>query len=295
MKNILIIMTFTALISCNRQKPYQSKYDLSYQKGDNVCVLRFKDQNEICFIDGYDPAISPDGHRLAYTKSNRPGEEFLRYIVVIDLDSKKEIKLNVNNDNYYGATWSPDNSHIAFNIFMNDHWRIGLIKSDNSGLSIIGADTDTDLFEPTWTSDSKFIVVHDMDSIFKYDLKGNIVKTIDIYETFGRDYYMTSFTRFIFTPDNRFIIFNCGTDEIMKNDVGPLEAIFTYNTKSKEILRLTPRSIYAFDLNTGDDRSVIFAGSGENDSLSNIYRVDLAGKNLGLIHNNGSRPTMSKE
>jgi hypothetical protein len=113
--------------------------------------------------------------------------------------------------------------------------------------------------------------------------------------TFGENYYMTSNARFFFTSDNRFIIFNCGSDDTWKNFLGPVEAVFVYDTRSKEISRLSPKGMYAFDLNIENDESVIFAGSTENENHSNIYRVNLASKNLELIIKNGTRPTMRKK
>lgn len=291
----LLLAALQILISCNGQESKHSKYDLSYQKNTDVCVLRLLNNKELCFKDGYDPAISPDGQRLAYTKSVNSGNDFIRYIVVVDLDSKIETKLNVNNSNYFGASWSPDNSYIAFSIYLNYNWQIGYIKSDNSELSIITANSDLGLFQPTWTSDSKYIVTHNMETVFRYDLKGNIVDAMDISRTFTDNSYMSSNSKFIFTSDDRFIIFNSGTDETMKDLEGPVEAIFAYDTKSKEIARLTPKGMFASDLNIESDQSIIFTGSTENENQNNIYRVDINSKKMELIIENGTRPTMSKK
>jgi len=131
-----------------------------------------------------------------------------------------------------------------------------------------------------------------METIFKYDLKGNIVDTIDIKRTFGENYYMSSSTKFLFTSDSRFIIFNSGIDETMKDEEGPVEVIFAYDTKSKGITRLSPKGMFAFDLNIESDQSAIFSGSKENEKQNNIYRVDLISKKVELIIKNGTRPTM---
>lgn len=293
MKHSLIFLALIVLISCGGQESNKDKYDISFQRENDVCVQRFADGKVLKFKDGFDPAISPDGNKLAYTKSKDFEEGFIRYIVVVDLKTNQETKLNVNNDNYYGASWSPDNSLIAFNIFVENNWSVGLINSDNTGFKLIKANSDMGLFEPTWSSDSKHIIAHNMQKIYKFDLGGDVVDSIDISREIGENYYTSSASKFLFTSDNRYLVFNCDTDEIMEDVDGPVSALFVYDTKNKATTRLSPKGMFAFDPNLKSDNSVIFCGFKEK--TYNIYSVDLITKKIELIIKDATRPTISKK
>jgi dipeptidyl aminopeptidase/acylaminoacyl peptidase len=271
------------------------KYDLAYQAGRDIKVLQYKNKKELFFRDGSNPALSPDGNKLAYTKSEDSGKGFIRYIVIVDLYTKSEIKLNVPNSNYYGASWSPDNSYIAFNILVNNIWQIGIINYDNSGFRIINGTTNFGLFSPTWTSDSKRIISHNLSTIYNFDLNGKLIDTIDIHNTLGENYFMSSNTRFIFTSENKLIVFSCDINETMKNVDGPLEAVFSYNTITKKITRLSPIGMDASDLDIEKDSNVMFSGSRESEKYKSIYRVNLASYKMGLVVKNGMSPSPRKK
>jgi Tol biopolymer transport system component len=287
MKQILSLLIIAMPFFCGGQNLAKTKYDLAYQNGSEICVLSFGDKKELRFDNVYDPALSPDGLKLAYTKSIQDK----RWIVVVDLNTKVETKLNVNNNNYYGASWSPDNKYIAFNIFMSpSKWQIAIIKSDNSETKIFNTNSGLGVYQPTWSPDSKNIFAHN-ESIYKYDLSGKLLDSISIREIFG-SYYFSSNSKFLYTSDNRHIIFNCGINEFMKGVDGPVEVIFSYDTETKNIKKLSPQKMYATDPQIESDSTIIFAGSKEGER-SNIYRFNFLNNHLELIIKNGKRPTAS--
>ena len=286
------------MISCKGQVMKKEKYDMAYKRDRDVYLLNLTDKKEFCIKDGSDPAISPDGLKVAYTKSTKPGTDLIRYIMLVDLDTKSETKLNIKNNNYYGASWSPDNNFIAFEILIDDIWKVGFIKSNNSELRIITPNSGIGLFSPTWSSDSKYIYAHNLTKLFKYDLNCNLIDSIDIQKTFSENYYISGGTKFLFTSDNNYIIFNCGnngTDKEMKNDEGQVEAIYVYNIKTKEIDRLSPIGMLVGYLANESDTSVLFSGFSENEKTDNIYRINLLTKHLELIIKDGNNPTIRKK
>jgi TolB protein len=293
MKNFLTSFLLLIFFSCHGQESKNLKYDLAFQRDNETIVLRFFDKKELSFKDSSDPALSPDGSKIAYTKNGSEYDNFNRIIVVTDLQTGSETKLNVTDINYYGASWSPDNSHISFNIMVNGRWQIGLIKSDNTEFSTLQTNSGNGLFSPTWTADAKFIICHDMNTIYKFNLSGQVVDKINIKNTLGESYMMSSGTKFIETSDNKNIIFNCGINESMKGVFGPVEAIFIYNIITKEIQRLTPKGVYAVDLSSFNDSTFLFTGSKEEESLDCIYQVNIKTKKIALKIKNGMRPSMS--
>jgi len=134
-----------------------------------------------------------------------------------------------------------------------------------------------------------------MQKIYKFDLSGNVVDSIDISGEIGVNYYPSSASKFLFTSNNRYIVFNCGTDETMEGIDGPVEAIFIFDTKNQAVNRISPKGMFAFEPNIESDDSIIFCGLKEVTELNNIYRIDLTTQKLELIIKDATRPTMSKK
>lgn len=296
MRQLLSFVILLISLFCSGQDSARIKYDLAYQKDNIIYVLKFKDKKELHLTGGADPAISPDGLRLAYTKSNGSGRnDFKRFIIVVDLNTKVGTELKIFNNNYYGASWSPDSKYIAFNIWVTPpKWQIGIINLENSEVKIFNTNSKLGIYQPTWASDGRSIFAHDLSKIFKYDLSGKLIDSISIQSTFGDKYYTTSSTKFLYTSDNKIIIFNCGTNEFMEGVDGPVEAIFAYYIKTKSIIRLSPQKMYASDPEIESDGNVIFSGSKEYEKSTNIYRFDFLRNQLNMIIENGRRPTTCK-
>lgn len=287
---ILLISFF-----CSGQDSAKIKYDLAYQKDKVICVLNFKNSKELNLTGGFDPAISPDGLKLAYTKSIASGSnDFKRFIIVVDLNTKEETELKIFNNNYYGASWSPDCKYIAFNIWVTAKWHVGIINLENSEVKIFNNNLKGGIYKPTWSSDGRSIFAQDLSKIFKFDLSGKLLDSISIQSTFGDKYYTSSDTKFLFTS-GKFIIFNCGINEFMEGVDGPVEAIYAYDIKTKNTIKVSPPKMYASDPEIESDGNVIFSGSKENDKSANIYRFDFQRNQLKMIIENGRRATTSKK
>lgn len=292
MKRISILLILMVLFTnCKSQSEY---FDLAFQDGNNSCVIQNDLKKKQCFSNAINPCLSTDGKQLAITKPSGNNNNYSRYISIINLKTKKETKLNVNNNNYYGPMWSPDNNYIAFNILINNSWTIGLIKSDNTDFKTV--EIESDLFSPTWLSGNEFFLAQNNGSmIYKFDLKCKLVDSIDIQKIIGENYFITSSSKFLYTSDNQFIVFNCDINESLKNVDGPLQAIFSFNIASKTIVRLSPKGMFAADPFVETDNNILFAGSLENENYKKVYRTDLSGKHLQMIIENGINPTSRKK
>ena len=269
-----------ASVIVSAMKKYQSLdmkrggFDLAFQRGTDVCVTGPGPDNELCFQNANDPCISPDGLKLAFTKSTDTKKDFIRYIKVVDLIKKTETTLNVQNSNYFGGIWSPDNQYLAFSIFLNGSWRLGLIRSDNTGFTVLGDDMKTGLFSPSWMPDSKYIIAHNMNAIFRFDLKGRLADTIDIAGFTDRS-FLSSSTRFVYTSDSKQIVFNAGTDETIEGVDGPADAIFVYNTGSKKCNRISPAGMYCTDIWIDHQDTVYFSGFTDKRVIKKIYKTGI--------------------
>jgi len=60
MKHLLMFLALIVLIFCSGQESNKDKYDISFQRENEVYVQCFSDNKELKFKDGFDLAISPD-------------------------------------------------------------------------------------------------------------------------------------------------------------------------------------------------------------------------------------------
>jgi len=256
---------------------------------DTVIYSKFGHDTEKQILVGYDPCISSDRKRLTFLKYGRKARE----IFLIDLEKMKEVRLKVESDNFYGAVWSPDGKYIAFNIWDDGDWAIGVIKSDNTGFRKIKGSPGYGLYEPTWSPDSKSIIAHSLMDIFEFDLTGAELQKINVSKTFGDEIALSSDSRFWMSKDKSSFFFNAGVDEGMEGVEGPVYAVMYFNMRTKESVRISPEKMYASDLYVVGENKLVFSGSKEKERQSNIYSYDFELRKLTPIIENGTKPSGS--
>ncbi|MBS1502123.1 MAG: PD40 domain-containing protein [Bacteroidetes bacterium] len=280
MKKILLFLWIALALKVSAQS---KSFDYCYSGKGNF-VYSVADQKAYPILSGVsatDLCISPDGMKVAYTTNTKDG----RQIGVIDLNSKHKTTLNTQSNNCYGPVWSPDGKYIAYNVF-NDQtskWSIAIIGTAPGSLPQVLTGKLTECYMPAWTSDSRNVVVQDMNAVYRFDLPGNIVATINIPappKTFGA----SSSDRFIFTADNKKMVFTLEADEPGFND-GPPDAVFVYDMDSRTTLRLSPKGYWAEGVWLNGGR-VLFTGGTVKSKAENIYTVGLDGKNLKILFRN---------
>ena len=262
-------------------------YALAYQDGEKIVATSIDTMKQISFGGATDPAISPDGNKLAYTLSDSAGH---RSIWIADMENKSQGQLVVSNNNYYQAMWSADGSTIAFNIFNNKSlWKIGIIKADNTGYIMLDSASKINVYAPTWKNE-KEIVGQDLTNLYTFDISGKLIDTKSIASLIGKDFTIASSNRFFYSKDGKRLIFNAGNTDVLDGLTGPAEAIYILDLASKKIDRISPKGInvpYVFV--TADDR-IFYTGAEKPFTQSKIYVSDLSG-NSKVVVDKGSNPT----
>ena len=262
-------------------------FALAYQDGDKIVATSIDTMKQISFGGATDPAISPDGNKLAYTLSDSAGN---RSIWIADMENKSQGKSQVNSNNYYQAMWSPDGAAIAFNIFNSKNlWKIGVIKTDNSGYVMLDSASKINVYAPTWKNE-KEIVGQDLTKLYTFDCTGKLTDTKLIADLIGKEFSIASSNRFFYTKDGAKLIFNAGNTDILDGLTGPSEAVYALDLASKKVQRISPKGInvpYVFL--TADDR-IFYSGAEKPFTQSKIYVSDLEG-NIKTIVDKGNNPT----
>ncbi len=97
--------------------------------------------------EGHDPAISPDGKRLAYVLKGQ-----LWLLSLNDAKAKPEQLLQTRGS-AANLRWSPDGSRLAFVSDRGDHSFVGLYSAASGSVTYLDPSTDLDS-RPVWSPDS---------------------------------------------------------------------------------------------------------------------------------------------
>lgn len=295
----LIIPFLSLLIACNNNttenqgttqgaaSPANRKFSLAYRNGDEIVVTSIDTMKQISFNGATDPAISPDGTKLAYTISDSAGH---RSIWVADLERKEQAQLPVANDNFYQAMWSPSGDKIAFSIFNKDNrWKAGVMNTDHSGYRMLDSTSVIDLYSPTWKNENE-LIGHDLINLYTLDLSGKVTHSQPLESLIGKDLSLSSSSRFFYTKDGKNLIFNAGNMDIVENPVGPNEAVYVLDLASKKISRISPEGFNAPYVYVTADDEIFYSASRTTDSNFKIYAGDLKG-NVKVVVEKGMSPT----
>ncbi|WP_407426805.1 TolB family protein [Arcticibacter sp.] len=297
----LSIPFLSLLIACNNNKTNENnstdslttaslsskEFALAYRDGDNIVVTSIDTMKQVSFGGATDPAISPDGKKLAYTISDSAGH---RSIWVADLEHKTQAQLPVDNDNYYQAMWSPGGNKIAFSIFDKENrWKVGVMNTDHSGYQILDSKSPIDVYSPTWKNEQE-LVGHDLTNLYTLDLSGKVIDTQPLADLIGKELSLSSSNRFFYTKDGKKLIFNAGNPDVVKNGAGPNEAVYVLDLMSKETSRISPEGFNVPSLYVTADDQIFYSASKTSDSIFKIYTADLGGT-IRLIVEKGMSPT----
>ena len=299
---VSILIPFVAIItSCSNNKSEEENakavldtvslssknFALAYQDEDKIVATSIDTMKQISFGGATDPAISPDGNKLAYTLSDSAGN---RSIWIADMENKSQGKLQVNSNNYYQAMWSADGGAIAFNIFNSKNlWKIGVIKTNNSGYVMLDSASKINVYAPTWKNE-KEIVGQDLTKLYTFDRTGKLIDTKLIADLIGNEFSIASSNHFFYTKDGAKLIFNAGNTDVLDGLTGPSEAVYILDLASKKVQRISPKGInvpYVFL--TADDR-IFYSGAEKPFTQSKIYVSDLDG-NIKTVVDKGNNPT----
>jgi len=111
-------------------------------------------------------------------------------------------------------------------------------------------------------------------------MTGNIIQQLDL-KIFNLSDGTTSADNFIFTTDNKKIVYGTTVDE-PGGDEGPPSAVFVYDMTTKTTKRLSPKG---YDTGTLiiKGNAVLFTGSKVQSPVLNIYSVNLDGTNFKVL------------
>lgn len=288
-RRLIISITYLATFLNISFSQVPTRFDYCYENKKGICVYSKKFKKEIVTpIKGSWASLSPNGTEITYTQSLKNGD---RNICIYSLNNSKNTILSVNSSHCYGSVWSPDGQYIAYNVLydrnMNENWGISIIDSGNH--QPIDVAFSKGFYSPSWTSDGKKILTHDMNTVFLFNLNGEIDTTYKIKEFGG-----SSAEECILTPDNEKIVFDATVDEPDSWHFGERpSAIFVYDIKSQKTIRISPVGYCCLSPHL-DGNKIYFECLTPNSLIRNICSMDVDGKNFRIEFRDCSSFSISK-
>lgn len=196
-----------------------------------------------------DPALSPDGGRLAFTRTDTSGS---KNVFIKLLNSEQSLQLTNSRLYEFAPAWSPDGSRIAFARFFEGLFAVPSLGGPEVKLTDIGRGSYPEL---DWSPDGNHIVFSDRPSasdpyrLYMLDLAThNKHMVTEPGNPFRDDYYPR------YSPDGNRIAFLRGTQH--SND------IYVYDLRERKTVRVTQDNLDVEGFSwTNDGRSIIFSSN----------------------------------
>ncbi|MBS1564321.1 MAG: PD40 domain-containing protein [Bacteroidetes bacterium] len=267
--------------------PPVKAYDYCYRSDNGIFLYSLADKQETrLLLNGNDVRLSPEGTHIAYTDAGAPDLE--RRIGMMDLADKKLIVMDSGCHNCYGPVWSPDGNYLAYNAFIDGSWSIKCVDKDNRHPVVIAraSNGQTGFFSPSWSSDSKRILVQDMSTVYMFDVNGALVRSIPMSEI-DTGLSVSSSSVFLLSDKGDKLIFD--NDMVEETGIsGPLTAIFSYDLNAGKLTRASPKGYDCFHPVLKGD-TLFFGGikmPAPQRAKPNIYSTDLNGQHFQMVFKN---------
>lgn len=245
-------------------------------------------------VEGVDPAISPDGSKLAYTKMDSAGN---RAIAVVDAaGGQGRVLPGIPGDNNYGPVWSPDGKFIYFNHFKDSDWTIGRVNAEGGDFRIIYDKSVAFAVFP----DGQKLLCNDMEKFFVLTLDGDKATAGPALPVDPKFEGTSIPCRIDVSPDAATALFEMlvGADaEPSKFDGMPPSSVWQINLANGSITRMTPKGMNAmYPAWLPDGRSFLFSTYPPTGTKTEIFRIDAtAGSKPRVIAENADQPTVARD
>lgn len=243
---------------------------------------------------GTDPAISPDGKKIAFTQSDDAGD---RRIAIADVTTGAvTVVKGIPGKNEFMPVWSSDGKQLYFNHFLESEWALASVDAEGGNFRLVleKGSRQAGTFGPF--PGGKEWLCHDLESFFVLKLEDqNKVTLADIAKTGALSLSMPG--HLDVSPDGKSALFERSVEEDVKpDDEGPPSAVFLIDLSSGKTKRLTPKGANANCpawLPGGKD--YLFSGFDPESSSSTICRAPLDGSTPPVILLKGaSHPTVAR-
>lgn len=279
-----VLLSLAAFLAAVTISPAQIAYE-----SDGWICLATEGAKPKKLVKGVYPAFAPDGSAIAYNTEEENGG---RHIAIYDVTAgKSTVVPNIPGDNSFGPSWSADGRKLAFQIFKNDHWDVGIIGVDGSGFTRLPVGKE--VWSPSWAPDGQSLYAHDMEAIYQISLAGKILRTWPV-SLFGSQASMSSGSSLAVSPDGKFLLLEIDGDEAVniKDWDGPPPALWTIELETGARQRIGSLGLLAWSGCWESVSRIICTGATEKKPKPAVYRITLPDGSFSLVLPNAMNPTV---
>jgi len=293
---LLSALLMLALDASLSEEPGPAQRRIVFARDSTIWTANLDGTKVRKLVKGTDPCISPDGTKVAFTMSPSGGKVLLRYIAVADIATgAAQIFKATPSNNAFGPVWSPDGSQILFEIFVENHWRLGLVNGDGSAFRYFKMPSiDEGWWSVIWAPDGKSIFCQDLAKIYQFNVNGDLAASWEISKIIPNG-DMDSSKRLSISDDGKRLLIGINMDEetSLKDWEGPPPAIWLFDLLSAKATRLTPKNSYASDSCWLSDSEFLFVDADKEGKTNSIYRASVDGWTPKLVIKNAFNPSVS--
>jgi dipeptidyl aminopeptidase/acylaminoacyl peptidase len=203
--------------------------------------------------------LSPDGHRIAYsvTMRDRPGRPWGQ-LWIMDVDTKKSVRVGGEKDSGGGPLWSPDGKWIAFDGHQGEKGGLFVARPDGSEVTFLASLEGTNSPLPgagqdfTWSPDGKQLA---------------FISSTPGAETAEASGDPMVITRYLYKPD-------AGEGMTRFNDNLRLH-IFVVDVSSKQVRQLTKGNTDEHSIDWSPDGKEILFASNREPNQDEFFNYDI--------------------
>jgi len=264
----------------------------AFQVNDHIAVADLADPQAPVrkLAEGNDPAISPDGKEVAFTKSDEQGN---RRIAIVDVATGKvRLVAGIPGQNEFMPAWSVDGKRLCFSHFGNSDWEFAQVDPAEGTFQILLKEGGRSAGAYGVFQNGNGWLCHDLDSFFILKT-GGIREVPNSTDVLG----LSMPSRIDVAPDCKRALFESFIEEDMgPEDEGPPSAIFLIDLATGERTRISPKGLNSmYPSWIPGTEEFLFAGFDVKTMEDTIYRMKAApGETPVLVRKKASWPSVAK-
>lgn len=274
---------------------------IAFERGTDIWVANLDGSDAKKIAAGTRPSISSDGLRVAFhTDSDSAGSrEVIRHIAFADVATKKMtvFKKQIPSRNCQHAVWSPDGSQIAFGLYSESDWQLGLIDADGTGFRYLkkAPSKGSSFWSTCWAPDGKSVYAQDLDRIVQLALDGSELKTWDVGTLFPNS-GLGSAAQMAVSPDGKTLVLDVEVDEEVTRDdwEGTSLSIWTVDLVSGKVARLTPKGFFGWSPVWLSNDEILFVSQSAEEKQPSLHRMTRHGEDRKQLIKKANAPSVSR-
>jgi TolB protein len=288
---VYLALAFTAAAIAGPQK-------VAFDRGGGIRVATLEQPKPRKLAKGAWPQISPDGTRVAFNTEG-DDKDVRRFIAVAEVATgKTAVFKDVPSDNSYGPVWSPDGKQIAFYIYKDAEWHIGLVDADGTHFRYLWKSDKKNhtLWSIAWAPDGQSFFAEDLDTIYRVDLDGKTLAQWSVATVFPRG-GLSSGSHLAPSPDGKSLLVDVDMDEnVTREDWdGPPPSIWQLDLATGKADRITKPDQYLWEPAWINDREILCNGLPVGSKDFSLFRLPAAGGKPTLWVKNARSASVSRE